>query len=171
MNTATVDTRIRTFMLILSGFALASTTAELWLQDHTQTPLQWIPWGLCALGLISLLAAFVRPGRATYLALRWSMVVVALGGMVGITIHLLENIEFQRDINANAQFGNYIIAALKGAAPLLAPGALTFAALLSIAAVYAHPLLTSKEAPARAAQPIPRSSASPQTPQDPRTVS
>jgi hypothetical protein len=79
-------------------------------------------------------------------ALRGVMVLVAFGGTGGMFVHLLENAEFAHDIRPNAALTEVIGTALKGAAPLLAPGALVFAALLALAANYSPPLLTARAA-------------------------
>lgn len=142
MQTSTVELRIRTFMLLLSILTLITTLIELWMQDHTQTWVQWIPWILCTIGLVTLIPALLRPTRTTLMVLRGAMIVLALGGLVGIGVHFKENLEFQQEIHAGAQFGSIIIDVLKGAAPLLAPGTLVFAALLALGALYAHPTLT-----------------------------
>jgi len=146
ITTTTVELRIRTFMLLLSVLALVTTLTELWLQDHTRSWAQWIPWALCTIGLVALVPALLRPGRSTLLALRGAMLLVALGGLVGIGFHFMENLGFQQDIHPNAAFGTIIIDALKGAAPLLAPGTLVFAALLALVAAYAHPALQTHNA-------------------------
>ncbi|MEO5953799.1 MAG: hypothetical protein ABIQ44_15155 [Chloroflexia bacterium] len=142
MRTSTVESRIRTFMLLLSILTLITTLIELWMQDHTKTAAQWIPWILGTIGLVTLIPALLRPTRTTFLILRGAMIVLALGGLFGITIHFKANLEFQQDIHAGAAFGSIIVNVLKGAAPMLAPGTLVFAALLALGALYAHPALT-----------------------------
>ncbi len=62
------------------------------------------------------------------------MTVVTLGGLLGIGVHLLRNFEFEREIRPNASTLDVTLDALKGAAPLLAPGVLVFAGLLALAA-------------------------------------
>lgn len=135
------DRRLRRFLLILAGLALVTTLLELWLQDHTKELLQLVPWVLCGLGLLSVVIALARPNRLSLYLLRGAMAVVGLGGLGGIAVHLLENIEFQQDIHPTQTLNDFFMAALKGAAPLLAPGALAFAALLALAATYHHPAL------------------------------
>lgn len=135
------ERRLRTFLLLLGGMAMIVTLIELWLQNHLQSPLQFIPWGLCGLGLVTLLAALIRPSKATFITLRVAMLVVALGGTIGILIHLNENFEFQKEIHPNVAALDSFWVAFKGAAPLLAPGSLIFAALVAIAATYHHPVL------------------------------
>src|SRR4051794_11651684 len=149
VSTSSAESRIRLFMLGLSGVAMATTLAELWLENHTQEPLQLVPWVLCVVGIAAVVAAMLRTGRQTLLALRGVMAVVALGGLIGIGVHLLENVRFQQDIHPYAALTDFLMSALKGAAPLLAPGALTFAALLALAATYAHPALNESRQQAR----------------------
>jgi hypothetical protein len=144
MNAQPGETNLRRFLLLLSLLALLTTLAELWLENHTQELLQWIPWVLCAIGLLALLPTLLRPGRATLSALRVAMVVVAIGGVVGIFIHLKENVEFEQQIRANVAFIDALLAGIKGTAPLLAPGSLTFAALIAIAGTYHHPALETR---------------------------
>ena len=146
-NSAIIDRRLRRFLLFLSVLALVTTLVELWLQNHDQELLQWLPWGLSGLGLLALIFALVRPNRLSLYLLRGVMAVVGLGSLVGITVHLLRNIEFQQDIHPTQTFSDYFVAALKGAAPLLAPGALLFAALIALAATYHHPALRGAAEP------------------------
>jgi uncharacterized membrane protein len=144
MTTEAVNNRIRRFLLLLSTFALLATLTELWLAEHTKETLQFIPFILCGGGLIALAAALLSPQKSTLLLLRVIMTIVALGGLVGTGVHLLRNFEFEREIRPNAAVGDVLMPALKGAAPLLAPGTLIFAALLALAATYYHPALESR---------------------------
>jgi hypothetical protein len=144
MSADAIVARLRLFLLSLSFLSLVVTLTELLLEEHYQELLQLIPFVLGGAGLLALVAALLRPGRATLLALRGVMAGVALGGIIGTGIHLLENAEFAQEIRPNAALGAVLGEALKGAAPLLAPGALIFAALLALAATYYHPLLSSR---------------------------
>ena len=146
MQHRSVEGRIRSIMLLLSAGAVLVTLAELWLQDHFNGPLQLIPWLLCVMALLSLILTIARPNKRALNALRIAMSIVVVGGLVGICIHLKENIDFQSAIHPGAAAGTYLLAALKGAAPLLAPGALIFAALIALAATYGHPLLSDGQA-------------------------
>ena len=141
MPSAAVDRRLRRFLLWLAMLAFSTTVIELWLEDHTRQPLQWIPWILCGMGLIALGAALLRPQPRVLRALRGVMALVALGGLVGIAVHLIENWTFEQEVHPQAVAGAALLATLKGAAPLLAPGVLIFGALLALAATYQHPVL------------------------------
>ena len=146
MTNEAVTNRLRFFLLILSVLTLIATLVELVLAEHTSETLQLVPFFLCGAGLVVAFAAMLRPGKGTMTALRVVMVIVALGGLAGIGIHLIENFEFASEVRPTAGTFNQIMAALKGAAPLLAPSTLVFAGLLGLAATYYHPALETQEA-------------------------
>ncbi len=77
--------------------------------------------------------------------MRIAMLVTVAGGVFGMAIHLYTNFTFEQDIRPNAAVGDLILSTLKGAAPLLAPGILVFAALIALIATYYHPLLGRRE--------------------------
>ena len=56
-------------------------------------------------------------------------------------LHLDGNIDFQREIDPSAPASDMLLSVLGGANPLLAPGILSVAAVLAIAATYHHPAL------------------------------
>ena len=136
MTQETVEGRLRRFLLLLTLFIFAGTVAELLLEDHTQEALQFVPFILCALGFIAVMGVLLRPQRSTLLVLRVVMIIVGAGGVVGSLIHLLRNIAFEQEIRPNAALMDAILAGFKGASPLFAPGLLTIAALLALAATY-----------------------------------
>jgi hypothetical protein len=141
MSSEVVVARLRQFLLLLTLGTLLAALIELVLEEHTQEPLQLIPFVLCGAGFLAVGAALLRPGRGTLLALRGVMTGVALGGLLGVALHLINNLEFAREIRPNAAAGDLLMATLQGANPLLAPGTFVFAALLAGAATYYHPAL------------------------------
>lgn len=146
MVTDTIESRIRRFLLALAGFIFLGTLIELLLEEHTKETLQFVPFILCIAGFISIAAAFLRPEKQIFLILRITMLVTAVGGLFGMGIHLYTNFTFEQDIHPNAAVGDLILSTLKGAAPLLAPGILVFAALIALIATYYHPILGKREA-------------------------
>ncbi len=136
-----VEQRFRGFLLAVSAAALAGTIVELWLGEHTNDPLQFVPFALCGLGLALITVAFLRPRPGTIWALRVTMLVLAAASLLGAYQHFQGNYEFERDIRPNASVREVTTRALHGAAPLLAPGILALAGTLAIAATYAHPAL------------------------------
>jgi hypothetical protein len=145
MSDASILFRLRQFLLVVSALLFVGTLVELWLTDHMETLVQLIPFALCGLGLISVVAALVSPRRDALLALRALMVLVALGSFFGVYQHLEGNLGFHRELHPNASTGELLSGALSGANPLLAPGILALTASLAIAATYYHPALQAKE--------------------------
>ncbi|HKY05377.1 MAG TPA: hypothetical protein VJQ56_10830 [Blastocatellia bacterium] len=141
MSPDRILSRLRSFLLALSGLLCAGTIAELWLAEHMETVVQLIPFGLCGLGLVAALVVLLKPRRIPILTLRIIMALVAVGGLYGIYEHIENNIEFQREINPSASTGDAVIASFYGPNPLLAPGIVAVAAALAVAATYHHPAL------------------------------
>jgi hypothetical protein len=119
------------------------TPIELILSEHTQEPMQFIPFILCGLGLIAILAALFRPQRSTILVLRVVMSVAAFGGLLGVWEHLEANWSFVLEIQPNVSTMIALAEALQGASPILAPGILGVMAIIAILATYYHPALGS----------------------------
>ena len=141
MMDALVLLRLRRFLLILSALLFVGTVAELWLTNHMEDPVQFIPFVLCGLGLACVVAVLLRPRRAAMLVLRACMVLVALGSVLGIYLHVESNLGFQRELYPKATMSKVVLGALGGASPLLAPGILALAATLALASTYYHPAL------------------------------
>ncbi len=141
MTDAVVLLRLRRFLLIISALLFLGTVVELWLANHTKTVVQLIPFALCGIGLIVLSVVLLYPRRAAMLALRACMVMVLLGSLFGVYEHVSGNIAFQSEIHPNANTREFVMGAIGGASPLLAPGILALAAVLALAATYHHPSL------------------------------
>lgn len=146
MFDAVVLSRLRRFLLVVAGLLFVGTVGELWLINHMEDVVQWLPFVLCGLGTIAVVAVLLRPRRATMLALRVLMSLAVIGSLIGVYLHIESNLAFIREINPNAATGEVIMGALGGANPLLAPAILALAATLAVAATYYHPALKKGEA-------------------------
>ena len=135
------EARFRRFLLWVTAGLFIGTPLELWLAEHTGDWVQWIPFALCAVGLVAVMGVLRAPARRTLLALRGTMLAVGAGAAYGVYSHLTANFEFELEIRPSAQVGDVVWDALQGASPLLAPGILGLAALLGAAATFWHPLL------------------------------
>ncbi len=144
MNTDTILFRLRRFLLALAGFLFVGTLVELAFTGHTKEPVQWIPFFLCGIGVVAVIAALVRPQRKTLLALRACMGMATLGSLFGVYEHITNNAAFYLEIHPHATSLQTIAAALSGANPLVAPGILAVAGMLAIAATCYHPALDSE---------------------------
>ena len=143
MRPEVVLSRLRRFLLALSVVLLAGAVAELWFVEHTEDPVQLVPFVLCGLGAVVALVALVRPGRASLWALRAVMLLVVAGSLLGVYLHVESNLELERELNPGMPAGQLLLGALGGANPLLAPGVLAVAAVLALAATYQHPAVAS----------------------------
>lgn len=133
--------RFRTFLLLVAAFSCVVTVVELWLEEHTGSPPQLIPFVLCVLGAAATIVALVRPQRFTVKLLRTVMAAMLFGSLFGLFEHVEHNLEFAREIRPNATASVLLMDTLHGANPLLAPGILALAAVLALAATYYHPVL------------------------------
>jgi hypothetical protein len=146
--------RLRRFLLALSVVLLAGAVAELWLVEHTQDPVQLLPFALCGLGAAAAAVALLRPNRAVLWALRVVMLLVAAGSLLGVYLHVESNFGLERELNPGMATGRVLLGALGGANPLLAPGVLAVAAVLALAATYQHPALAGGAAKKNEAGPL-----------------
>lgn len=142
---SSVEAQLRQFLLALAGAMCLGTLVELWLADHTQEPLQWVPFGLSVVGLAAVVAFWLRPSPATLWALRAAMAVVVLGALAGVFLHLTGNLEFALETQPDADSLTIFWQALRGGAPALAPGVLAITAALVGVATYRHPVLEARE--------------------------
>jgi hypothetical protein len=133
--------RYRLFLLGLAAFLCLGTVTELILTEHTQEPLQFVPFVLCGLALVVIVAALFRPTRAALLSVRIMMGALVLGSLVGVYEHLESNKEILLETKPGLAPLDMLWRAVTGAAPLLAPGILVLVAVLALAATYAHPAL------------------------------
>ena len=128
--------RLRSFLVVLAAWLFAGTMIELVLAGHVKTPVQLTPFALCILGLLTLGAVRIWPGRRSVYALRTVMALAVCGSGIGIAQHFLGNLEFAVETKPGADSLRILLAALTGGDPLLAPGILTVAAAVAIAATY-----------------------------------
>jgi hypothetical protein len=138
-----VEARLRRFQLMLAAAVCAGVIAELALIGHTEGWVQWVPIVLSMLAIPVFAMAYTSPSRSILLVLRIGMVVLLIAGAYGLYEHFEHNLEFELEIQPNATFADVWLAALQGASPALAPGALALVGLLGLTATYKHPALTT----------------------------
>jgi hypothetical protein len=141
MDAQNILKRLRTFLFAMAIFLFTGTVVELIFQEHTEEPLQFIPFILCGLGVVTVALVLWRPTRGTLTALRGVMLLAIVGSALGVIIHLTANLKFAREIQPGATAAQLVTKTVHGASPLLAPGMLAVAAALAFAATYYHPVL------------------------------
>ncbi len=144
MTAEQVLAKLRQFLLIISAGVFVMTVTELVFLSHWNETIQFLPFALSGLGLVTLALGYFRPRRSTLNWLRWSMLVIAVCSLIGFYEHMMINYEFWLEIKPGATTWELIQATLEGANPVLAPGILMLGAVIALTAIYKHPLLETK---------------------------
>ena len=135
MNERRTLHRLRGLLFGLAVVLFLGTVAELLLAGHTDDAVQLIPFALCGLGLVIVVAAWAHPRRPVLLALRLVVLPVAGGSLFGIAQHFLANRGFAQETRPDASAVTLVREALTGGVPLLAPGILAVAAVVALLAL------------------------------------
>lgn len=135
-NATEVLRQLRRFLLLLSVLLFGGAIIELWLVNHTDGWLQWIPFFLSAAGSVASIIVLFRIQPITVVVLRVCMIVIMLGTLFGIYQHVAGNLALEREINPGASTSRLIKRSLQGGNPLLAPGILAVAAMVALCATY-----------------------------------
>lgn len=144
MNAEATLVRLRQFLIIISAGVFVMTVTELFFLSHWSETIQYLPFALSGLGLITLGMAYFRPSRSNLLVLRWAMIIIAVCSLIGFYEHMANNLAFQMEIQPNATTSEFLWSMLEGANPVLAPGILTLGAVIGMAATYQHQMLDAK---------------------------
>jgi len=140
MKAETVLKRLRIFLLGFSIFIFAGAIVELLALKHYREDLQWGPLILCPLGILLNALFLTKPGGGMLKALQIGMWIIAAGGLIGTLIHVSGNLESIFEGGRSASLLNIFYVAAGGRNPLLAPGILIIVAMLSLTAIYHHPV-------------------------------
>lgn len=144
MNSDTILTRLRQFLLIISAGVFVMTVTELVFLGHWNETIQFLPFALSTLGLTTLALVYFRPSHTSLTVMHWSMIVIGVCSFIGFYMHLSINYRFWLEIEPSATTWELIKATLEGGNPALAPGILLLGAVIGLAAIYRHPLLDAK---------------------------
>jgi FtsH-binding integral membrane protein len=134
---------IRRILLVTLVLGLVGTGIELLLLEHFEQWRQMIPLGLiaCALLVLAWHGVQRRPGPVR--ALQVLMIIFAIAGVTGLTLHYKGNVEFELEMYPTRSGLALFRKAMMGATPALAPGSMLQIALIGLAYSYRHPHLTS----------------------------
>lgn len=131
----------RNLLLALTFIGIVGLQVELALLRHAESFTQWIPHIVLMIGLLSTVAAYLRPARTTLRVFQAMMLLFLIVGVLGIYLHLRGNVEFALERDPSLSGIRLIWKALRGATPALAPGALAQLGLLGLVYTYRHPAL------------------------------
>jgi hypothetical protein len=132
---------LRRLLLGLVLLGSAGLAAELVLLEHTESAWQWVPLVALALGFACTLAVALRPSARTLRPFQAVMAAFVAAGALGVYLHLQGNVEWELEGDASLRGAELYWAALWGATPALAPGALAQLGLLGLALAHRHPAL------------------------------
>ena len=129
-----IERRLRALQLAIAAAGFAGVIAELVLHEHWAEPWQLVPFFLCGAVIVAIVAFAASPGRSTARLLRVVMLLAAVGAVIGMVQHLQGNLGFEREIFPKAPLAELLGSAVRGVAPLLAPGGIALGALIAAAA-------------------------------------
>lgn len=114
---------------------------ELLLLEHWEPGWQLVP--LVLLGALAALAAAVllRASPARVRGFRFVAALCIVAGVLGMWLHLDGNLEFEREMSPTLGGAALLWEAVRGATPLLAPGAILQLGLVGLLVAFRHPAL------------------------------
>jgi hypothetical protein len=136
---ATTLSVIRGVLLLILVIGLVGLLAELLLLEHVEDPWQRLPIFLIVASLIILGWHGLERSALSIRFLQGAMILCAGAGALGLLLHFRGNIAFELEMDPSAIGWPLIWAALEGATPTLAPGAMAQLGLIGLAYTYHHP--------------------------------
>lgn len=132
---------IRSLLLALVAFTAAGLVPELFLLKHYDSVWQLVPFAVLLATLVSAALAWRRPTPGTVAAFRVVMWICVLTGIAGVVLHAKGNWEWALERDDTLRGWPLLWKILRGATPLLAPGAMAQLGLLGLVYTYRHPAL------------------------------
>ena len=132
---------IRRLILALVLLGAVGLVPELLLLKHYESALQLVPLGVLLLTLVTAALVWRRPDPRTLRAFRVITWLCVIAGVVGVGLHAKGNLEWALERDDTLHGWPLVWKILRGATPLLAPGALAQLGLLGLVYTYRHPAL------------------------------
>ncbi len=140
---------LREFLLALVAVGASGLLPELLLLKHYESVWQLLPLPLLVTVLAVAALVWRRPDPRTVGVFRAIMTLCVLAGIAGVVLHAKGNVEWALERDDTLRGWPLMWKVLRGATPLLAPGAMAQLGLLGLIYAYRHPAL------ARGAHPEP----------------
>ncbi|MFY9572580.1 MAG: hypothetical protein WAV20_14365 [Blastocatellia bacterium] len=143
LNTSKQETApgLRRFLLVVLVLGIIGTGTDLFLLEHFEERLQFIPLILLALALVVVLWHVIHRGRASVRALQVLMIFFVIGGLVGLVLHYRGSMEFQLEVNPDLTGLELFLKAIRAKAPpALGPAAMIHLGLVGLAYGYRYPV-------------------------------
>jgi hypothetical protein len=133
---------MRRLLLALVAFSAIGLVPELLLLKHYESVWQVVPLVLLVVTLVATAIVWRRPSERSLQFFRVMMVLCLLAGGMGVILHGKGNIEWALERDDTLHGWPLIWKMLRGATPLLAPGAMAQLGLLGLVFTWRHPALT-----------------------------
>jgi F0F1-type ATP synthase membrane subunit a len=128
---------VRTALLAILIFGLIGTEVELLFIGHDESPTQFIPLVLIALGLVVIVWHIVRESSSSALAMRVTMALLIVSGVLGVALHYRGNVQFQKEIDPSIHGYELFMKVMESKAPpALAPGTMAYFGFLGFVCSY-----------------------------------
>lgn len=141
MGSRVAPASLRRLLLALLLLGTAGLIPELLLLKHYDSAWQVIPLVVLALTLVASALVWRRPDPRTVKLFQAVMVLCVLAGIAGVVLHAKGNLEWALERDDTLRGWPLIWKILRGATPLLAPGAMAQLGLLGLIVTYRHPAL------------------------------
>jgi hypothetical protein len=112
------------------------TAAELVLLEHLEDAWQKAPLVLIGIGCAMLAAVAIRSSDLTVRLFQLTMLAFLASGLVGIALHYQGNVEFELELQPDANGFGLFWEAMKGATPALAPGTMMLLGAIGLTYTY-----------------------------------
>lgn len=145
MDAEKVLKRLYNFFIGFGIFIFIGTLVELSTLNHNREELQIVPFILLPLGILLAVLMLVKTSPGVQKILLIGMWVVAVGGLIGMLVHVLGNLEGVVEGGQKLAFGQMLMTAIGGRNPMLAPGTLTIGAAMILAVAYAKRMVAIKK--------------------------
>lgn len=120
-------------LLAIWFFGLLGLATELVFLEHYEDTLQFIPFAIIGLGLLTGAWYGLRPGSASLRVFRATLAALGVTGLAGVVLHYRGNAEFERERDASIGGVRLVWESLTGATPALSPGTLVLFAFIGYA--------------------------------------
>ena len=141
-TTDIVATRIRPALLALVAIGIVGLIAELLLIEHFDETWQIVPLVVLGVALIGTIAIWRWPTVGTVRFFQATMIAFIIVGVLGLWRHYVGNVEWELERQASLRGIRLFWESMRGATPILAPGALAQLGLLGLVYTFRHPALS-----------------------------
>lgn len=121
---------VKRIIIAALSFMMLGTLLELYLLNHFEDWLQFIPFVCIFASAIMMIVLMLKQSEIIQKLFVFLMIATAMCGMYGIYLHLSVNFQFEQEMTPSHSNWDLFVESLSGAIPTLAPGSLIVLALI-----------------------------------------